>query len=119
MDEKSNTILIDSNIVIYSAEPEYEGLAHWMKNKNIGVSEITRIEVLGYNDLLLEDRLYFETFFFKSKIFTISKRIIDKAIYLKQQKKMSLGDSIIAATAITNQIPLVTANTNDFIILTI
>src|SRR5690625_4643934 len=114
MDEKNNTILADSNVVIYSAETEYTVLANWLKNKNIGVSNITRMEVLGYTDLLLEDKQYFEDFFNKCDIFPINEKIVNKTIFLKQQKKMSIGDAIIAATAMVNNIPLITANTKDF-----
>lgn len=114
MDGNNNTVLVDSNIVIYSAEVEYEDLANWLRNKNIGISDMTRIEVLGYPNLLLEDKLYFEKFFNKCNIFSINEKIINKAIFLKQQRKMSIGDAIIAATALTNKIPLITANTKDF-----
>jgi len=33
---------------------------------------------------------------------------------MRQQRKMSVGDSIIAATAILHKLTLVTANTDDF-----
>ena len=38
----------------------------------------------------------------------------DAVITLRQQKKMSLGDAIIAATALTHALPLVTRNVQDF-----
>lgn len=44
----------------------------------------------------------------------LDDEIIVGAIALRQQKKMSLGDAIIAATALFYGVPLVTRNTDDF-----
>lgn len=41
-------------------------------------------------------------------------RVIHKATILRQQKKMSLGDAIIASTAIVHNKILVTRNIKDF-----
>jgi predicted nucleic acid-binding protein len=45
----------------------------------------------------------------------LDEAAIQRAIKLRQQAKMSLGDSIIAATAIENDCELWTTNTEDFI----
>jgi len=39
---------------------------------------------------------------------------IDLAIGLRQQRKMSLGDALIAATCMAHQLPLASANDKDF-----
>jgi predicted nucleic acid-binding protein len=38
----------------------------------------------------------------------------EQAITLRQQRKMSLGDSLIAATALAYEIPLATRTVKDF-----
>ena len=40
--------------------------------------------------------------------------MIDRAIVLKQMRKMALGDALIAATALVHRQPLLTKNVSDF-----
>lgn len=44
----------------------------------------------------------------------IPDRALEKAVRLRQIKKMSLGDSLIAGTALVHDLTLVTRNTDDF-----
>ena len=48
------------------------------------------------------------------RILPVNELVIDKAIELRQQRKMLVGDAIIAATAIINQAELYSRNTTDF-----
>ena len=41
--------------------------------------------------------------------------VIDKAVALRQQKKITPGDSIIAATALLDNLTLITRNVDDFL----
>ncbi len=47
-------------------------------------------------------------------IIHITQTIIEEAVTFRQQRKMSLGDSIIAATTIVHNLNLITANVKDF-----
>ena len=107
-------MLLDSNIVIYAAQPQNINLRTWISTNTIQVSALSKVEVLGYHKLTTEERVLFEEFFANIIILPITTAIIEKAIQLRQPKRMSLGDSIIAATAIVNQLPIATHNVKDF-----
>lgn len=107
-------MLLDSNIIIYSALLENEFLREFIRNKSPFVSDISRVEVLGFHKLTAEDIKYFESFFESTTIIPVSEEVIVEAIMLRQKRKMALGDSLVAASAIANDFALVTNNTKDF-----
>ena len=72
------------------------------------------VEVLGYHKLSEEDRKHFEAFFAAANVLPVSDAVIARAVSLRQAHKMSLGDSLVAATAIVFQRELLTHNTKDF-----
>ena len=110
----NKTVILDSNIVIYTGLMENQSLRDWLKSKTIYVSAISQIEVLGYHKLIPADQDYFKAFFQQCQILPMTPEIVNAAIELRQEKAMSLGDSIIAANAIVHRLPLLTANTKDF-----
>lgn len=109
-------MILDSNIIIYSAQPEYVSLARYLQaNQNsVRVSLISTLEVLGFSRLTLKDKLTFEAYLASVEIVPITDKVITEAIRLRQQRKRSLGDSIIAATALLYNQPVLTNNTVDF-----
>ena len=78
------------------------------------VSEITIVEVLGFHKITKHEIKFFETFFQEIKKLAITNKVIRKAVELRQKRKMTLGDALIAASALVYNIPLITQNTNDF-----
>ncbi|MEB3312373.1 MAG: type II toxin-antitoxin system VapC family toxin [Snowella sp.] len=107
-------MLIDSNIIIYAAQAENEFSREFIAENSPCVSALSCLEVLGYHKLTDEDKAYFEEFFDASQILPISQDVINQAVKLKQIKKMSLGDAIIAGTALVCDLTLVTRNIDDF-----
>jgi predicted nucleic acid-binding protein len=69
---------------------------------------------LGYHKLSEYDGKYFGKFFDSLTAIPISDEIIKGSIRLRQQHKINLGDSLIAATAIEYDLALVTNNSKDF-----
>jgi toxin FitB len=107
-------ILLDSNIVIYSAKSDFLYLRPLLFNQNTSISMISKVEVLGFHALIESEKQYFETVFSITSLLPINTEIIDKAVQLRQQKNLSLGDSIIAATALFFDAELYTRNVSDF-----
>ncbi|MEH2320360.1 type II toxin-antitoxin system VapC family toxin [Nostoc sp.] len=78
------------------------------------VSTLSYLEVLGYHLLKEEERQYFEEFFQVAQVLPISQDVLNQAVILRQQKRMTLGDAIIASTALVYGLTLITRNTDDF-----
>ena len=106
-------MLIDSNIIIYAAKPEYPQLRRLIEERPPAVSAVSYVEVLGYHLLSEEERQYFEIFFAACPILAISE-VLMQAVKLRQTRKMTLGDALIAGTALVHDLTLVTRNTKDF-----
>lgn len=106
--------LIDSNIIIYASKPQYPELRALILENICAVSVISRIEVLGYHLLRTQDRIILEEFFSAATVFELTPNIVETAILLRQTKNISLGDAVIAATALEHELILVTRNHKDF-----
>jgi len=107
-------MLLDSNILIYAVQPDFQGLRNWLMSQSVCVSAITCLEVLGYHKLTETDKCDFNQLFACIETLSISKEVVECAIGLRQLRKMSLGDAIIAATALIDRKTLVTRNVKDF-----
>ena len=107
-------MLLDTNIVIYSVQPEYVNLRLLIDSIPGIVSIATYIESLGYHRLTEEAEPRISEFLNRCQILPLTDAIARQAVILRQQRRMSLGDAIIAATAMTHNLTLVTHNTEDF-----
>lgn len=107
-------MLLDSNIIIYSAQPEYSHLRKLIAEHAPTVSALSYLEVLGYHLLTEQQRRYFEEFFQVAQVLPLSQDVLNQAVALRQRRRMTLGDAIIAGTALVYGLTLITRNTNDF-----
>jgi predicted nucleic acid-binding protein len=108
-------MLLDSNIIIYSAQPENEFLRKLIAERAPSVSAVSYVEVLGYHRLNDSERSHFEDFFAEAHVLPLSQPVLDAAVRLRQAKKIKLGDSLVAGTALLYDLTLVTRNTDDFL----
>lgn len=107
-------MLVDSNILIYAAQPEHAGLRRFVAEHGPAVSAVSYVEVLGYHQLDEEERKYLAEFFRLARVLPLSQAVLDRAVVLRQQRKMSLGDALVAGTALSHRLTLVTRNVEDF-----
>jgi toxin FitB len=106
--------LLDSNIVIYATQPAHGWLRTEIAANPFAISQATRVEVLGWHPITAEDKQDLEEFLATGALLSLSDAVADKAVLLRQQKKMSLGDALIAATALVHDLELSTRNIDDF-----
>lgn len=107
-------MLLDSNIIIYAAQAEHAALRQFIADHTPAVSVVSYIEALGYHRLSEEEQQFLERFFQATEVLPLSDAVAEWAIRLRQRRRMTLGDAIVAGTAVAHGRTLVTHNTDDF-----
>ncbi len=111
--------LVDSNIIIYHLNKDSIATEFLSEHyEEIAISQITFVEVLSFAFSLAEEkdvRELLNTF----KIFDIDSKISNQAVENRKLKKIKVPDNIIAATAQSHGLTLVTRNIKDFKLLDI
>ncbi|WP_103918372.1 type II toxin-antitoxin system VapC family toxin, partial [Candidatus Venteria ishoeyi] len=109
--------LFDTNIVIYY----FNGLTadevlHQMLAESFNISVITKIEFLGWGEFADNPTLHNQAraFIGHARVLDLSEAIAEQTIRLRQEFKTKTPDAIIAATALVNDLTVVTHNTRDF-----
>ena len=64
-------MLLDSNIIIYAAKSEHARVRRFINENSCSVSDVSRIEVLGYHLLTENEREYLQEFFDAASMLTI------------------------------------------------
>ena len=106
--------LIDSNIILYAGKEKFAHLRSLLTEEESVVSVVTIMETLGYHNITLEEKSFLEGVFTILPSIPITTDIVVGVIKLRQRKNISLGDAIIAATALDKKCVLYTRNTKDF-----
>lgn len=104
-----NNILLDTNIVLYLLNGE-ETLIPLLEEKNLYLSFITQLELLGSRNLNPNDNLKIKQFISECTVIDITLEIKDFAIHIRQKYTIKLPDCIIMATSLWLNMPLITAD---------
>ena len=106
--------LLDSNVLIYHLNGLDVATSFLESNGGkSSLSFITVIEVMSFN-YSKHERDVVKNFLNGFKRFNVDNAVIDITSALRYSTKIKLPDCIIAATAISNDLTLVTRNTSDF-----
>jgi predicted nucleic acid-binding protein len=109
--------LIDSNVIIAYLDnklPQHGMQFVSSAVDNIpNISVITQIEVLRFN---APEHIYtvLEAFIDESTIFELNDVVVNNTISICKSHRIKLPDAIIAATAISHNLTLLTRNVSDF-----
>jgi predicted nucleic acid-binding protein len=121
MDENVNGYLLDTNILIYYWNgdiplSELERVEDILKHSFI-ISIITKIELLGWKKHTSEGFIKAKEFLRRAEVISVDDKLADLTIELRINNNIKLADALIAASALLNDLVLVTRNEEDFSML--
>ncbi|KQM74885.1 hypothetical protein ASE74_02575 [Pedobacter sp. Leaf216] len=111
--------LWDTNTVIYFLQRQFAPTAEKFIDNIIStnqpaISAITEIELLCWKTATENDLLILRNFIKDSYVYELSQEIKNQTVEVRKYYNLKLPDAIIAATAIVNNLTLITRNFKDF-----
>jgi predicted nucleic acid-binding protein len=104
-----NKLLLDTNTILYVLAGN-ETLATFLNEKELYVSIITELELLSYKKITSKEIRVISDFLDQVNIININDEIKTETIELRRKSNLKLPDSIIGATSLVLDIPLVTSD---------
>lgn len=104
-----SNLVIDTNIALYLLSKD-DTIAQLLNGKDIYISFITELELLGYKNLSPIENITIRDFISDCIVIDLNSEIKRSVINLRQKYSIKLPDSIIASTAIYLGLPFVTAD---------
>lgn len=102
-------ILIDTNIVLYFLQGD-TGVEKFFYRHTPNISFITELELLSGSELSQQTKQLIKSLLSRISIIEYKSNFKEIIIDIRAEKKLKLPDYIIAATAITQNLPLITAD---------
>ena len=102
-------ILVDTYIFLYLLKGN-DTLAEMLQGKNIYISFITELELMGFKNITLKEEKQITALLNDCLVIPLNNEIKEKYVAVRRKYYLKLADAIIAATAIATDIPLITAD---------
>jgi predicted nucleic acid-binding protein len=106
-----NKLFVDTNIILYLLSGD-KTLAELLHEKELFISFVTQLELLGYRGISEKDLQILEEFLSHCIVIDINNRIKTEVIKLRKNYSIKLPDCIIIASASYLNMPLITADSD-------
>ena len=111
--------LWDTNIVIYYLQKHFSTqqeklISNIIDSYQPAISVITEIELLCWKSATGNDLIIINNFISDCVVFQLEQNIKVQTIEIRKKSGLKLPDAVIAATAVTNGLTLISRNTSDF-----
>ena len=100
---------LDTNAVLYLLNGD-ETLAEFLYGKQLYISVITELELLGFKNISTKEHKQIVSFLSDLVILNITDEIKEIVIELRRSSNLKLPDCIIAATSLWLRLPFVTSD---------
>lgn len=104
-----NNLFLDTNIILYLLNGD-QTLAELLNNKHLYISVITELELLAFKGITEKEEKIIKEFVSQCKIITINNAVKQETIRIRKTYNTKLPDSIIIATALYLELPLITSD---------
>jgi len=104
-----NNIVADTNIILYLLSGD-DTLAEILNQKQVYISFITELELLGYKGISKNEQKVIIDFLKECIIVDINSVIKEQTISMKQKYSIKLPDAIIVSTSLFLNFPIITAD---------
>lgn len=101
--------LLDTNIVLYILSGD-RTIANYLNEQNLFLSVISEIELLGFKNLTAKEEKHIKNFVAELRTIFLDEAIKNEAVALRKNYGLKLPDCIIAATSISLNLTLISAD---------
>ena len=106
-----NKLFLDTNIILYLLSGD-QTLATILDQKQLYISIITELELLAYSGISESEEQIVKEFISQCKVISINDEIKLGTIRIRKTYNTKLPDSIIIASSIYLDLPLITSDTD-------